>query len=144
MEIRTYETIDAPVERVWELLADFDGYPAWNPMMRISRGHCAEGAKLRLWLRLGPARVPVSAEVLVAQPGRELRWVGPALRWGRMVASGEHFFTLTELGPKQTRIEHGETFRGALVPARSDRVEGAMRPAYEAFNRALKRRAEAR
>ncbi len=144
MEIRTYETINAPAERIWELLADFPGHDRWDPMLRGVRGKCTPGATVFFWIRLGPARLPVTAEVLTATPGVELRWVGPSPRWMRGVASGEHFFAITELGPRQSRFEHGETFRGAIVPARSDRVEGKLRPAYEAFNRALKREAEGR
>ena len=137
MEIRTYETINAPADTIWALLSDFRGHDRWDPMLKGVRGKCAAGERVFFWIKLGPARVPVTAEVLNATPGVELRWVGPSMKWMRGVASGEHYFSIAELGPRQCRFEHGETFRGAIVPARSDRVEGALRPAYEAFNRAL-------
>ncbi len=142
MEIRTYETIEAPAARVWEVLADFPGHDRWDPMISGLRGRCEPGARVFFWIKLGPARLPITAEVLHATPGEELRWVGPSPRWARGLASGEHYFTLTALGPDRCRIDHGETFRGAVVPVRSDRVEQVLRPAYEAFNRALKREVE--
>lgn len=144
MEIRTFATIDAPAAEVWEVLADFASYPRWNRMIPKVSGHAEVGARLTLWLALGPVKAPVSAEVIAADPGRSLRWIGPAPRWARRVASGEHYHELTALTPTSTRIEHGETFRGLLVPARAAAVEARLRPVYEAFNRALAREVAAR
>src|SRR4029450_13975460 len=45
--------IDAPPERVWEVLVDFSAYPEWNPFMREVRGRAEAGA--RLGVRLGGA-----------------------------------------------------------------------------------------
>lgn len=144
MEIRTFATIEAPAADVWEVLADFAGYARWNKMIPKVSGSAQVGARLKLWLALGPVQAPVSAEVLVAEPGRSLRWVGPASPWARRIASGEHYFELTELTPTSTRIEHGEEFRGLIVPARAAAIEARLRPIYEAHNRALAREVAAR
>lgn len=139
MEIHTITTIDAPPDRVWDVLTDGAGWDRWNPMIRGLRGRLAEGETIRFGLRLSRTMsAPISAEVLTVRPERSLRWVGPAPRLARRVVSGEHYFELAELGGK-TRFEHGESFRGLLVPARAERVASAMRKVYERFNEALAR-----
>jgi len=145
MEIHTIATIDAPPELVWDVLTDVDAYDRWNPMIRDLRGALQPGSTIRFALRLTRTiKAPISAEVVAAKPGRSLRWVGPAPKWSRRIASGEHYFELAELAGGKTRFEHGESFRGLLVPARSERVASLMRPAYERFNAALSREVHAR
>ncbi|CAN7203639.1 hypothetical protein [Knoellia sp. LjRoot47] len=51
--------------------------------------------------------------VLVAEPGRELRWLGRVLVPGLL--DGEHSFTLDPVSGG-TRLTHAERFSGALVP----------------------------
>ncbi len=86
--------------------------------------------------------MPIDAEVIVADSNRELRWIGPARRWMRSVASGSHYYRVKDLGGDLVRFEHGEEFEGVIVPSRWQRGEDMLAPAYAAFNRALKRRAE--
>ena len=48
---RTIETsilIAAPASRVWSVLMDFDGYPAWNPFIRTIKGEQRTGARLEV------------------------------------------------------------------------------------------------
>jgi len=41
--------IDAPIERVWQLMTDFEGYEAWNPFIRhASCTHPGPGGQLVL------------------------------------------------------------------------------------------------
>ena len=86
--------------------------------------------------------MPITVEVLRAEAGRELRWVGPAQEWVRRVASGTHYFRIEKTGDRRIRFEHGEEFTGLVVPSRFARGERFLTRAYEALNRALKRRAE--
>jgi hypothetical protein len=147
MEIRTFIDIAAPPHRVWSLLADFAGYDRWNPMLKRMRGAARVGSTVRFAVTAGPLPVPLSAEVITVETDRELAWLGPARPKAlRRVISGEHWFRLTPTtgpdGAVGTYFEHGEIFRGAVMPARWDRVEAAMRPVYEAMNRAVKRESE--
>ena len=144
MQIRTFQTIEAPADVVWSILTDFPGHDDWDPMLCAIRGQCEEGARVRFKLRFGPAAVPVDAEVIVVAPGRSLRWVGPHARLPRRAIAGEHYFELTPTGASQCRLEHGENFTGALVPNRADWIATRLRPLYEAFNRRLARESESR
>ena len=141
MEIQTSVDIDAPAERVWAVLADFERYPAWNPFVREARGEVREGA--RLVVRLGPPGGSVRTfkpVVTRAEPGRALSWRGTlGAGW---VFRGEHTFRLEPLGAGRTRFHHGETFGGLLVPLLRKSLDTDTRRGFEAMNRALKAEAE--
>ncbi len=74
--------------------------------------------------------------VLVANPGREQRWLGRLILPG--IFDGEHSFRLVPLR-EATRLIHAETFRGALVWL-IDTYR--FRADFTALNEALKRRVE--
>jgi hypothetical protein len=144
MHVQTQVTIAAPPARVWELLTDAANYPSWNPMVSQLSGDLEVGKNVKLRLRLAKkVEAPVVAEVVALTPERELRWVGLASpRWTRKVMQGEHYFVLRAEGDG-TVLEHGERFTGWLVPDKAERIERALAPAYEAFNKAIKAKAEA-
>ena len=43
--------IHTPIERVWEILTDFDLYPDWNPIIRRIKGEMKEGTRLEIFLQ---------------------------------------------------------------------------------------------
>lgn len=113
---RTIETeidIPAPPQAVWQVLTDGPAYADWNPFIRSLSGTVAVGA--RLTNRMHPAggsAMTFRPKVLMADPARELRWLG---RLGLpRIFDGEHYFRLEARGPG-TRLVHGETFRGLLL-----------------------------
>src|SRR3954470_3332232 len=104
--------IHATPEQVWEALTGFDAYAGWNPFMRSVSGAPQVGSKLRIELAPPDGRpIVVSPSVVVADPGRELRWRG-ALPLG--LFTGEHAFVIS---PAETgaRVVHRGWYRGFLV-----------------------------
>lgn len=141
MRILTETEIAAPADRVWGVLTDFASYPQWNPMLVHMEGDAVVGGTLRFRAKLGPLRVPLNAEVVVAEPGRELRWIGLAQHGLRRVVSGEHYFLIDPISNNRCRLTHGEEFRGWLIP-NSTRIADALKPQYENLNRAIRERSE--
>ncbi len=129
--------IAAPPARVWALLADPAAHAAWNPMMQTVKGSFTPGQRVRLTMRApSGGTLRFRPRVLVADPGRELRWLGQ-LGLPRLF-DGEHFFRLIpEAGG--TRLIQGERFRGLLLWAMDVQQ---FRAGFEAGNAALKARAE--
>lgn len=141
MEIQTHIDIDAPPERVWSVLTDFERHPTWNPFIREIRGEVRQGA--RLHVRLGPPDgnpTTFTPVVTRAEPNRELSWLG--LLVTSWVFRGEHAFRLEPLGDGRTRFYHGESFGGVLVPLMRKRLDTDTRRGFELMNEALKREAE--
>ncbi len=139
-EITTSIEIDAAPDQVWAVLADLDHYPQWNPFITEASGELRAGGRLRL--RMSPAQgkgMTFKPRVLVADPGRELRWIGRLVMPG--IFDGEHRFVLTALPDGRTQLEHGERFSGVLVAFVGTMIENTDAD-FVRLNKALKQHAE--
>jgi len=129
--------IDAPPEIVWALLTDPGEHRAWSPTMRRVEGRFVTGERVRLTMGTpSGGEITFHPEILAADPGRELRWLGRL--WLPRIFDGEHYFLLAaENGG--TRLIQGERFRGVLLWAMDVQP---FRAEFERANAALKARAE--
>jgi hypothetical protein len=138
-QIDTKIDIAAPPSSVWRVVVDFAAYPEWNPFIRHIEGEARAGARLSITVQ-PPGGRPMSFKptVLVADPGRELRWLGRVLV--PSLFDGEHRLGLvaTDQG---CRFVHGEMFCGLLVPLFGGMLD-ATAQGFAAMNAALKARAE--
>ena len=141
-ELHSEIQIDAPAERVWELLTDFDSYPQWNPFIRKISGQPAAGERLEVRLEPPGGRgMTFKPKVLNAEPNRALRWLGHLLVPG--LFDGEHSFTMQPLEENRVRFVQREAFKGLLVPLFARSLKTNTHRGFEEMNRALKARAEA-
>lgn len=139
--ITTDIEIDAEPAAVWAVLTDLDRFAEWNPFMVRAGGRVAPGERLEVHLQpVGAGRgMTFRPRVLVAEPGRELRWLG-RLGFGGLF-DGEHYFVLQERSGGRSRLVHGETFRGLLVPLMGGALSRT-EVSFRALNQALKERVE--
>ncbi|NYI03607.1 SRPBCC domain-containing protein [Allostreptomyces psammosilenae] len=139
--VTTSIEIDAPPERVWEVLTDFAGYQEWNPFIFSASGSATPGETLLMRFRDLKGRVTTfSPTVVAAVPGRELRWLGKLVH-ARLFA-GEHQFYLRPLDGDRTRLEHREDFTGLLMPLLRPRMRRWTAPQFPVMDKALARVAE--
>lgn len=141
-EIRTATDIDAPVERVWRPLADFEHWGEWNPAIPRIRGRPEPGAPVDIQLSMAGRRVPIKCALLRAEPVRELCWRGPRSKAQARLLGEEHYFSLEKLDDARTRFVHGERFRGLLLPLLWPRLERILQKRYAQVNQAVKQRSE--
>ncbi len=126
--LSTSITIDAPAGEVWRHLVDFESHADWNPIFASITGEPTVGTQLVAVARKNfdptdPATsMTFRPEVLIAEPGVELRWAGK-LAFGGLF-DGTHYFRLEE-SDGVTVLEHGEDFKGILIVQRG--AEGASR-----------------
>jgi hypothetical protein len=141
--IETTVDIAAPPERVWDILTDFsDGERTWDPFFRRLEGPLRPGAKLTV--TIGPpggSLMTFRPRVLVADGPRRLSWLGRLLVPG--VFDGRHEFLLDAAPNAGTRLLHRETFTGVLTVLAGGMLARS-KQGFEAFNVALKQRAESR
>ena len=139
-EIRTDIEIDAPADRVWEILTNLGAYPQWNPFIVEAAGDLRQGGRLELAIR-PPGRKAMTFEPLVLewQPPRRFVWLG---RLGvRGIFDGKHIHEVEPLGENRSRYTQREQFNGVLVPF----MGGVLRDTkkgFEMMNEALKSGAE--
>ena len=142
-ELRTQIDIAASPAQVWEILTDFPAHAAWNPFVRSIRGIAKKDEKLQVSVQpAGGKEMSFKPTVLVADSGKELRWIGRLMVRG--LFDGEHYFQLQPNASGGTTFIQGEKFSGLLVPLVKSSLDGATRAGFVAMNAALKARAETR
>jgi len=112
--------VDAPVERVFDLLSDFEGYPCWMGNVRDVR---RTGRRVAHWV-VGTALdidVEWDAEVTVFVPDRRVAW--RAVR-GDVRADGEFVLAETPDGTTLVRFVLGYDTPGGRTGARAARFFG--------------------
>lgn len=139
-ELEAEVEIDAPPERVWEVLTDFASYPDWNPFIRSIEGEPRAGSRLNVRIEPPGARgMTFRPTVLAAEPARELRWLGRLFVPG--LVDGEHRLALEPLEGGRSRFIQSERFSGLLVGLVTGTLAATER-GFEQMNGALKRRVE--
>jgi hypothetical protein len=139
-QLDTSVHIDATPEEVWEVFADFDRYPEWNPFITAIAGPLQDGARLSVSLAPpGGRAIRMKPAVRAVEAGRRLRWLGHLGVPG--IFDGEHEFVV-EARDGGSVFTQRETFTGVLVPF-FGRVLERTRSGFEAMNHALKERVEA-
>ena len=74
---RTTFAVEAPVERVWEVLTDFDRWAEWNPSVPSIEGEPRVGSTVTLTLAMpGRPSAKVKAALTEVVPERRLVWDG--------------------------------------------------------------------
>lgn len=140
MEMRDAVVINAPVDEVWKVFADFGSYPEWNPFLRSFEGTIARAEKVLVKMDLGPFVMPVRPVLTVVDPPRELGWVVEL--GSSFLYTVDRRFRFDPLDAGRTHFVQSETARGFLSPVISAALFVPVLRGYRAFNQALKRRVE--
>ena len=135
LEIKTTIEINASPEKVWQVFADFNSYPSWNPFIKKLNGNVEEGKNIEIHL---PGMI-FKPKVQVFQKNTELKWLGHLLVKG--LFDGQHRFQLIETNGLTTFV-HSEKFKGLLVPFFKKKLLSETRLGFEEMNQALKDRVE--
>jgi hypothetical protein len=129
--------INAPPERVWEVLTDGSGFPEWDPGVERVEGSIGAGEKIRVFTKLSPGRAfPVKVSEFV--PPRRMTWTG-GMPLG--LFKGERTFTLEPRADGGTDFSTREIFSGPLLPV-IGRTIPDLGPSFEQFADGLKKRSE--
>ena len=140
--MKTFQTatsIAAPAERVWALLTDVAGWPAWNTTVDKVDGRVALGATVTVYTKLSPKRAfPVKVAELDAP--RRMVWRG-GMPFGLFV--GTRTYTVAPQGGDRVGFEMREEVTGLLAPLIGKSIPD-LQPAFDEFARCLKAAAERR
>jgi hypothetical protein len=140
-QLTTEMLINAPAEKVWEVLADFQKYPEWNPLIKSFEGEIREGERFKVTIQ-PPGAKPMTFKptCLKFTENRELRWKGHLFFRG--LFDGEHIFELSPAGAGKTKFVQRENFEGILVPVMWKSLEPKTKNGFEMMNVKLKEMAE--
>jgi hypothetical protein len=139
-DIRTEIEINASAEKVWQILSDFEKFPVWNPFVIKVLGELKVNEILKIEVQLPESRLlKFTPKVLVAEPNKELRWVG-TMPFGMF--RGEHFYQIEPISANKIRFVHGEHFSGWTVGLTWKLLGKSIEKGYKIMNEALKKQAE--
>ncbi len=125
--------INAPKEKIWEVLTDFERYPDWNPTLTYVEGHLKTGEILHA--RFGRAEKLTAADVEYVEEGHMFAMSRSLMH--PFLVHMVHDFELQELGDSVTRFIQCWHSKGVLVPLLWDRMTIGMSK-FERFNLGLK------
>ncbi len=136
--------IDAPAERVWEVLVDVERWSEWSSWLAWEGGAFVEGE--RIALRLTPPNGDgwsFRPTVLAVRPASHLAWVGRTAGLPGLF-DGEHHFRLASLPAGRTRLINEERYSGLLSPLvrRLPQMQD-LDAGFSAMNNEIRARAEA-
>ncbi len=135
--LETTIDINAPADKVWQVLSKLEAYPVWNKRCSFNKSaRLHQWQMMRVTLFSCPLKVPVKIQRFDADAG--LRWVGgiPGCY------TGSHYFAIEALSDKRCRFIQGEDFNGVLVRVMWPFLETELLSLYNSMNEAIKHRAE--
>lgn len=134
--IQTEIIINAPKEKVWQVLTDFQNYSTWNSFIVSIEGEAKEGTKLKNTMILEGDKNIFKPKILKVIPNEYLEWLGKAPLG---VFKGKHYFKLESINANQTKLTHGEHFSGWLRGMIMKKIGKATQEAFIQMNKDLKK-----
>lgn len=129
-------TIAAPAEKVWKILTDAGGYPAWDLGMDHIEGRLALGETVRFFTKLSAQAFPV--RVTAFEPGQKMVLTG-GMPLGLFKSERTHTLTANKDGT--TDFHTQEIFSGLLLPVFGKNIPD-LNENFRNFAAALKKQAE--
>lgn len=126
--------INAPIEKVWAILTDFDRYEEWNPLIGKIWGTIQENRIA--FAHIVPLKSVFPIRIKSFKSQQSIIWQGKAFSANLMM--GEHYYKLKDLGNNQTALEHGETFTGWASQFIPPLVLSNIEDSYKYHNQKLK------
>lgn len=140
--VRAEIEIDAPIERVWQILTDFDAYGSWNPFTPRVETSLRVGDPIHLYARLRGERPMHRVETVTRNQPYTLGW---EMKLGaRFLLHAERIQTLTPIDAHRTHYLSEDGFRGWLAPLVLALYGRAMERGFGDCALGLKKAAESR
>ncbi|MYA32676.1 MAG: SRPBCC domain-containing protein [Gemmatimonadales bacterium] len=132
--------IDAPIERVWDILTDFERYGEWNPFTPSVTTNFEIGSPVELYVRMGHWRLKQVERIEVVEPPHVIAW--STTMGHRFLISALREQRLEAVGEGRCRYRTWDDFSGLLIPLVMLLFGGFVRRGFNDVARGLKTRAE--
>ena len=140
-EIEGSVEIDAPIERVWEVLTDFKAYSKWNPFITQMSGELKEGSIFDVVVKIpGRKDSHFKSKLVKIADKQELIFNG-TIKKGML--TDDHLFKLESLGENKTKMFQSIAFKGFMSYFAGSTIKDGKK-GLDMMNSALKVRCEAK
>ncbi len=140
MEIKTEVIINAPKERIWDILTDLENYRNWNPFVIESKGKVKVGEKITNTMKNGDKNMTFTPQILKVKENEYFEWLGSL--WFKGLFDGRHYFKLESLEVNKSKLIHGERFSGILSKIILKKIGKQTEDNFVKMNLSLKELAE--
>jgi hypothetical protein len=137
--VYTEVSINAPPERVWSVLRDFEKMGEWSTSLKSIRGDINNGATVQVEFQFGDQLLK-PAHNLIYKEGEAFGWADPI-----DILPGLHDFHLyrvVAINANQTRFIQTDQFVGKNAQIKPVELAQQVLPLYQAFNLQLKNKVE--
>jgi hypothetical protein len=140
-ELKTEIQISTKPERVWNILMDLQGWPAWNPIVTKIEGTREIGAELAITMcdEKGNGGMRYKSIITALDEKKRFGFVGVMM--SKFMFSAERIIELEELSGG-TRLVQQEIYTGILAPLFWGKLNARALPMLKSMNEALKKKAE--
>jgi uncharacterized protein YndB with AHSA1/START domain len=128
--------VSAPIETVWDLLSDIDGWPRWNPAISEAHLEGQLGPDSTFQWKAGPGGI--TSTLREVSPPHTLAWTGKTFG-----INAVHVYRLLDTGGA-TRVHTAESWEGLPARLMKGRMQKTLDENLERGLEALKREAETR
>jgi len=140
-KIKTEIEINAPVDKVWEVISNFNEWKEWNPIISNATGEAKLGTKLNIAMSDKEGKSSQKYQPVIIKLDEQ-----KSFHWRAKMVSG-HLFTndkIVELKETETGtlVVHAETFSGLLTPLFWSKLNTGVAPMLDKMNKALKQKVE--
>ena len=141
MRIEHVLEIDAPAERVWQVIVDLDRYPEWNPFVVSCRSTLEVGSPIDMRVRVFPFFAQPQRETIFEHvPGRRLCYGVPRNATGALESRRCHH--VEALGPARSRYTSRFELEGWMAPVVRALLGGCLRRRFGEMSAAIGTRTE--
>ncbi len=140
-EIKTEIEINAPLEKVWSVLTDFNNWKNWNPMVSDVSGVPSLGSKLSVSMcgKDGKAAQKYQPTITIFASPKLFSW--RAKMGAEFLFTNDKIFEL-EKTSSGCRLVHKELFSGLMVTLFWKKMEAFVPGMLSSMNSALKKQIE--
>ncbi|MDH5545479.1 MAG: SRPBCC domain-containing protein [Gammaproteobacteria bacterium] len=129
--------INAPTEKVWEILTNISDWHQWNTTIENVAGSVSPGSKVTVRAKAMPDRAfPLTVSDFT--PNKSMVWSG-GMPLG--LFTGKRTYTITSAENNATIFSMSENFSGLLAPLITRSIPD-LQPSFDEFSKCLKQCAE--
>jgi hypothetical protein len=130
-----------PAGAIWPMIADINGWGAWNPLYPKARGEVQFGAELELEVALpGEAPRTIRPKVVDWTPNEQIIWKLSMM--GGLVRS-TRYIEIETLDNGNCIFSNGEIFEGPGMRLIGKKIQRAIKAGFRTFGETVRDRAEA-
>jgi len=140
-EIKSEIIVNAPPEKVWNVLINVNGWQSWNPTVNACSGDAAIGSALDITMKneSGGDGPHYSPKITAMDRPNKFQW--RATMGAGFVFTNDKVLEL-QVVPTGTKVIHRELFSGLMVPLFGGKLEAGVPGILKAFNEGLKSKVE--